>query len=389
MTAAVAKPKHRRARGSGSIFKVRRTWWIAYKAADGTRVKESSKSERKGDAERLLESRNGSRIHRLPVVKAAEYVTFDEARLALETYCEVNNPRSLRKLTGRIAKHLTPVFGGKRLARITTEDVVNFVAHRLKQGIVAHKGKRKGQRIGDVSNAEVNRELQTLKRIFNLAIEQERIAMRPTIRLLQESAARSGFFEREQYESVLKHLPSEVQPVITFAYHTGWRISSEVLPLEWRNVDFAAGEVRLDAGTTKNKDGRVFPMTAALRKLLKAQHVEHERLKKAGHIFPNVFWRMVADERGGTKHPKPITSFNKVWKIACRKAGCPGKIPHDLRRTAVRNFVRGGIPERVAMRHTGHKTASVFQRYNIVSDTDLRDAARLLDVASTQQTRRG
>jgi integrase len=76
-----------------------------------------------------------------------------------------------------------------------------------------------------------------------------------------------------------------------------------------------------------------------------------------------------------------ITSFNKVWKIACRNAGCPGRIPHDLRRTAVRNLVRVGIPERVAMQMTGHKTPSVFQRYNIVSDGDLREAARKLDVA--------
>jgi integrase len=141
-------------------------------------------------------------------------------------------------------------------------------------------------------------------------------------------------------------------------------------------------EVRLDAGTTKNKEGRVFPMTAELRKVLKAQHDAHERLKKAGQICPHVFWRMIADERGGTKHPKPVKAFNKVWTIACRKAGCPGKIPHDMRRSAVRNLVRAGISERVAMRMTGHKTPSVFQRDNIVSDGDLREAARKLNVAA-------
>ena len=80
--------------------------------------------------------------------------------------------------------------------------------------------------------------------------------------------------------------------------------------------------------------------------------------------------------------PKAIVSFTKAWKIAVRAAGVPGKIPHDLRRTAVRNLVRAGIPERVAMRLTGHLTPSVFQRYNIVSDGDLREAAHKLNLAS-------
>lgn len=89
----------------------------------------------------------------------------------------------------------------------------------------------------------------------------------------------------------------------------------------------------------------------------------------------------MAEGRGGDKKPYPIISLNKAWQAACRSAGCPGRIPHDLRRTAVRNLVRAGISERVAMQMTGHKTRSVFERYNITSAGDLRDAARLLDVA--------
>lgn len=131
-------------------------------------------------------------------------------------------------------------------------------AHRQQQGIVAAKGPRKGERISDVSNAEINRELQTLKRWFSVAIQGARLAMKPKITLLREAPARAGSFEREPYERVLAHPPAEIQPVISVAYITGWRIASEILPLEWRQVDFEAGEVRLDAGTTKNRESRVF-----------------------------------------------------------------------------------------------------------------------------------
>ena len=137
----------------------------------------------------------------------------------------------------------------------------------------------------------------------------------------------------------------------------------------------------MDPGTTKNSDGRVFPMTVDLRRVLRAQHAEHERLKAAGKICPHVFFRLVARGRGGERFPKPISAFGKAWKNACIAAGCPGRIPHDLRRTAVRNFVRAGIPERVAMQMAGHRTRSIFDRYNIVSAGELGDAAARLDRA--------
>ena len=125
-------------------------------------------------------------------------------------------------------------------------------------------------------------------------------------------------------------------------------------------------------------------MTVELRRVLQAQYAEHERRKKQGQVVPWVFVRMVAKGRGGTLHPKRIRAFYKAWKSACRAAGCPGRIPHDLRRTAVRNLVRAGVPERVAMQLTGHKTPSVFQRYNIVSDGDLREAAQKLNIAAAR-----
>jgi integrase len=268
----------------------------------------------------------------------------------------------------RVRLHLLPYFGVTPLAAITADMVRAYVAQRKQ---ATFKGRL-------YTPAQINRELQTLKAIFSLAMKDGRIAQKPYIPLLEEDNVRRGLFEPEQYRSVLKHLPEELQPVVTFAYITGWRLADEVLPLEWRQVDVAGGEVRLDAGTTKNREGRVFPLTQELRAVLDAQQVQ---ARQSGHVVPWVFFRMVAQGRGGAKRPMPIRSITKAWKLACRAAGCPGRLPHDLRRTAVRNLVRAGVPERVAMQMTGHKTRSVFERYNIVSPGDLRSAARLLDAA--------
>ncbi len=152
-------------------------------------------------------------------------------------------------------------------------------------------------------------------------------------------------------------------------YITGWR-KGEILGLQWRQVDFRAGRVALDPGTTKNDEGRTFPFTRELRELLEQQERYTSKLQREeDKVIPWVFHR-----KG-----KPIGDFRKAWATACKKAGVPGRIPHDFRRTAVRNLVRAGIPERVAMQMTGHKTRSVFERYNIVSEGDLDAAAKRLD----------
>jgi integrase len=139
----------------------------------------------------------------------------------------------------------------------------------------------------------------------------------------------------------------------------------------------------LEPGTTKNKDGRRFPFTTQRRSLLEAQHAEHERLKKRGIVVPWVLFRMVAKGRGGPLRPRGITTFNGSFKAACRKAGCPGRILHDFRRTAVRNLERAGVPRSVAMKLTGHKTESVYRRYANADDRDLRVAVERLNAMAS------
>ncbi len=197
--------------------------------------------------------------------------------------------------------------------------------------------------------------------------------VKPHIPMLKENNVRTGFFERDEFERVQRYLPEYLKSVSTFAYITGWRIRSEIFPLEWRQVDFGAGRVMLDPGTTKNDEGRIFPFTSELRETLGQRRQATLRLQKEKVIVcPWVFHR----------DGQLIKSCDKAWRTACRKAGVPGRLMHDFRRTAVRNLVRAGVPERVAMQMTGHKTRSVFERYNIVSEGDLTQAALLLDRAA-------
>jgi len=361
----------------GTIRKRGGVYWIRY-YRNGQRHEESAQSGKKQTAIDLLKIREGDVAKGLPVSARINRLRFDEAAADLVTEYEVNGRRSLDELKRRIRLHLTPFFGGRRMASVTAADVRAYVAHRQEAGVVAWKGPRKGQRVGEVSAAEINRELTTLKRIFSLAVQGEKLLRRPHIALLEERNTRAGFFELPMLAALLPHLPAEVRPAVEFAYLTGWRIDSEVLPLEWRQVDFKAGEVRLDAETTKNREGRVFPLTDDLRRLLEAQRAEADALKERGTLVPWVFWRMVAKGRRGPKAPRPIKAFTVAWRRACRAAGCPGRIRHDLRRTAVRNMVRRGVSERVAMQLAGHKTRSVFDRYNIVSAGDLKTAGQQL-----------
>lgn len=156
-------------------------------------------------------------------------------------------------------------------------------------------------------------------------------------------------------------LPDYLKGFVTFGYKTGWRVS-EVTGLTWNQVDLDNGIVRLEPGETKNDEGRTVYLDDELQEIFNLQG------KVRKNLLPYVF----LNEKGTDK----VKRFDKSWKTACKDAKIGKKLFHDFRRTAVRNMVRSGIPEGVAMKISGHKTRSVFERYNIVNDCDLQLAAQ-------------
>jgi integrase len=253
-------------------------------------------------------------------------------------------------------KHLEKMFGGAKAVNIDTASVKAYIERRMEAGM---------------ANASINRELAALKRMFRLGARctPAKVGLVPYIPMLRESNTRKGFFEHEDFLKLRDDLPGYLRPVVTFAYHTGWR-RGEILNLTWDKVDLEQGIVRLDPGETKNDEARTVYLNEELAAMMKAQH--KKRRLGCSYIFHN--------------EGQPIRNFQDAWQRACKRQGIqvrneksgrllPGRLFHDFRRTAVRNMVRAGVHERVAMAISGHKTRSVFDRYNIVSEEDLKQAA--------------
>lgn len=213
------------------------------------------------------------------------------------------------------------------------------------------------------TDGTINRELAAFKRMFRLASQQTPplVTTIPHIPHLQETNVRQGFFTEDEYRILRGILPDHVKVPLIIAYWTGMR-TGEVLMLRWDQLDLEWGLLRLEPKTTKNNQGRLIPLvTEVIEALWKWK-------RKTLHHYPSCSW--VCHCRGERLRQIP----RKRWKKACEGVGLNGKLFHDLRRSAVRNMVRAGISERVAMAISGHKTRSVFDRYDIVSETDLIDA---------------
>ena len=276
--------------------------------------------------------------------------------------------------------HLRPFFGGLKASLIGTDAVRRYIGARQqpeKRVYTDAGGAKKTEReFGPASNATINRELALLRRAFNLgkSATPPKVGAVPFIPMLAENNVRKDFFEHEAFLAVRRALPEEIRPVITFAYYTGCR-KGEILALRWSQVDLA--ERRGTPRTWRDKERRSPDDPLGCGPLRSAQAAAGSE----GSVLPRV---PVGVPRAG----KPILNFRSGWDSACKAAGLvskgddgkdkPTRLFHDLRRTGVRNLIRAGVPERVAMMISGHKTRAVFDRYNIVSEGDLKDAARRL-----------
>ncbi len=358
----------RRSRGEGSLIQRKgcRFWYAQYYDHSGKPVRVSTKTAVKQEAFDFLRREMSKRDEGVSSITDLKKVTYGTLRAGLlANYVEKGNKSLHTYADGSegipSVKPLDKFFGfgsgsqGVSVLHITTDKAREFAQQRQAEGM---------------GNAIINRSLAALRRMMRLAHEEGKIRAVPVIRLLKEPPARKGFVLLDKFKQLVGALPSNLHPLITFLYYCGGR-KGEAFQIEWSQVDLKKRTIRLEEDQTKGAEARYAPLPAALVKML--EEIE----PKEGKVFDS-------------------TNLTKEWRKACVTAGLgriievPGKpydpqyeglMVHDLRRSAISNLVNAGVPERVAMKISGHKTRAVFDRYHIVSTDDISSAMLRLESA--------
>lgn len=210
-----------------------------------------------------------------------------------------------------------------------------------------------------------------MRRGFKLGAQEDPplVHRQLAISKLHEDNVRQGFLEQDQYERLLEELPASLKALFVCGYHTGAR-KNELRRVRWEQVDFENGQIRLPASQTKGNKARSLPIYGDMRRWL--QHQQDTCPPGSSWAFHGA-------------HNSPIDNHLSGWADACERAGVPGLLFHDLRRSAVRNMKRAGIQDRVAMEISGHRTRSIFDRYDIVDAADLVSAGERLEEYAQQR----
>ena len=324
-------------RGEGRIFQRGTIWWIAY-SRNGQEYRESADTTDERKAKKFLQ-------RRLEEVKKPEFVGPAEKRLYIDDLAnkiKSDYIRHARRSWATVEHCLKPVkdfFKFDRLLDITATKIEEYQDHRLKQ---------------KKARATVNREVRYLLHGFKLLFDAREISVYPRAKLLGGENVREGFLNRPEFDAICERLKPDVQDIVKFLYVSAWR-SGEAQKLEWSKVDAVDWVVRLSRKNEKTKMPRTLALVGELREIIE------RRLEKRLVECPYVFHR----------NGKPIMSFRRAFKAACKDSGLAGIVPHDMRRSGVRNFSKARLSESEGMSISGHRTNSIYKRYNII-DEDLQ-----------------
>lgn len=270
---------------------------------------------------------------------SVRFLKYQKARLT---------PAAYERTRGIVEGHLQPEFGARRLSDIRRADVERYITGRT----------------GEVSASSIIKEINTLLRCFNLAVEWELISVNPMARVRRpkQPAGRLRYPQPGELRAVLAECPPWLRPIAGLAAFTGMR-RSEVLNLRWLDVDFAGGRLLLPQ--TKNGDGRIVPLNALALGVLHS--VAKENAAPADPVFP--------------LDRETPNSVSMAFVRAVRRAKIADFRFHDLRHTAASWLVMQGTDIYTVAKILGHRGVGMTARYSHLSPAHMATAAARLDVA--------
>jgi integrase len=346
-------------RGQGCVYRHSgsRNWWIKF-SVNGRTIQQSAETESRREAldnlkTEILKHAAGE----APDSRQTTVLKLKDAMM--QTWKNLDKNQASVAWAENCWKRLLPYFGAMKAHAVSSAAIRGYVEARKAE---------------NAANGTINRELSVLSSAFTLGYEEtpRRVSHKLSFTRLPESRPRQGFVEQKQYNTLAaKCSELYMRAMLALAYSFGFR-KAELLSLKVSDVDLLGGTVRLR--TSKNGEPRQVNLTKETRELL-ASCCAGKSKDEA------VFTRT---EQSGKR--VPVADFRGTWDAVTKAAGCEGLLFHDLRRSAVRNMVRAGIPEVVCMKISGHKTRAVFDRYNIVSERDLADAAKKLEISYSKVT---
>jgi len=342
----------KQSRGNGAIYLRGNVWWLTY-FVHGLQIKSSTGQSDEDEARRQLRVKIGEAAAGKNVTPERATIA-DLCALVLADY-DLRKLRDAEPVRWRTNAHIKPALGSLLASR--------FTPHQIRQYVQMRRAEK-------AADGTINRELAIVRRGFTLALREEPpLAQRaPYIPKLGEDTPRQGFIEHSQYLSLRGALPEHLKALLVVGYHCGNRLG-ELRSLMWTQVDLGAREIRILKSQAKSKRPRTLPIYGDMIEWLEWQ--SENRARGCDLVFHY--------------QGRPLGNHLKGWVRACKAAGLEGLHFHDLRRSAVRNMERARIPRHVAMQISGHRTESVYRRYDIVVEEDLQAAAKRLAAYHQEQ----
>lgn len=267
---------------------------------------------------------------------------------------KVKQKRSYKDDIGR-AETLNEEFGNHFAGEIKPAMVEGY-----QHGLLNRSCKK---RKNNYTPATVNRLLALMKRIFNLALREEFVEKNPCLKVtvLPENNKRDRIITRAEFDRIVSNMPKHSAQIVMVAYYTGMR-AGEILNLTWEKLNLKEGYIDLSFQDTKTAEPRRIYMSEPIRTLFE----EMAKVKYIAHRYVFTF------------QGKPLKSIRTSFKNACKTAGIRDFRFYDLRHTFNTNMRKAGVDRSVIMKITGHKSVSMFERYNTVDSCDAKDALQLL-----------